>query len=104
MHDGDAATMMRYDANKKSPVVGYLLWWFTGIFGGHHFYMGRTGHGIGMLLLYWLSLPLVLAFIGIPGLIAWFVWWVIDAIKLNGEIIEYNNRLADELLGSRPQR
>ena len=48
MHDGDAATMMRYDANKKSPVVGYLLWWFTGVFGGHHFYMGRTGHGIGM--------------------------------------------------------
>jgi hypothetical protein len=30
---GSAATMMRYDANKKSMGVSYLLWFFVGLLG-----------------------------------------------------------------------
>ena len=40
-----AATMMRYDANKKSIGVSYLLWFFLGGLGAHRFYNGRTGSG-----------------------------------------------------------
>jgi TM2 domain-containing membrane protein YozV len=46
-----AATMMRYDANKKSIGVSYLLWFFLGGFGAHRFYNGRIGGGIAQLAL-----------------------------------------------------
>jgi hypothetical protein len=29
----DAVAMMRYDANKKTALVGYLLWFFLGLLG-----------------------------------------------------------------------
>lgn len=38
------------EKKKKSKVVMYALWWFTGVFGGHRFYLGDTGVGIAMLL------------------------------------------------------
>jgi TM2 domain-containing membrane protein YozV len=38
-------------ANKsKSKGIAYALWWFTGILGGHRFYAGDVGIGVGMLL------------------------------------------------------
>jgi TM2 domain-containing membrane protein YozV len=46
----EAATLMRYEANKKSPMVAYLLWWFFGTFGGHRFYLGHTGSAVAMLI------------------------------------------------------
>jgi hypothetical protein len=36
-----ASTMMRYDANKKSMVVSYLLWFFLGMLGAHRFFLGQ---------------------------------------------------------------
>jgi len=30
----------------KSVGVAYLWWFFLGLFGGHHFYLGRTGRGL----------------------------------------------------------
>lgn len=35
---------------EKSKGIAFALWWFTGIFGGHRFYAGDIGMGIGMLL------------------------------------------------------
>lgn len=29
----------------KELVVAYLLWFFLGIFGAHHFYLGKVGRG-----------------------------------------------------------
>ena len=34
--------MMRYDANKKSVLLAYLIWFFLGLFGVHRFYLGRV--------------------------------------------------------------
>ena len=44
--------MVQAEMNKKqkSKGIAYALWWFLGIFGGHRFYAGNTGLGIGMLL------------------------------------------------------
>ena len=35
---------------KKSKGIMYALWWFTGVFGGHRFYLGNIGRAIAMLL------------------------------------------------------
>mmetsp|Transcript_89218 Transcript_89218/g.257254 ORF Transcript_89218/g.257254 Transcript_89218/m.257254 type:complete len:305 (-) Transcript_89218:193-1107(-) len=31
---------------KKRVLTGYALWWFLGLFGAHHFYLGRVYHGV----------------------------------------------------------
>jgi hypothetical protein len=35
----DARVLMLYEANKKTALVAYLLWFFLGLFGGHNFYL-----------------------------------------------------------------
>ena len=35
---------------RKEPVVAFLLAFFLGIFGAHHFYLGRTRPGTIMLI------------------------------------------------------
>lgn len=34
----------------KSKILMYVLWWFTGVFGGHRYYLGDIGYAIGMTL------------------------------------------------------
>ena len=41
-----------YERTKKSEIVGYLLWWFLGIFGIHQFYMGNKKKGLIYLSLW----------------------------------------------------
>jgi hypothetical protein len=48
---GDVKKLMQYDADKKSSIVAYFLWFFLGLFGIHRFYLGRSGTGIALLLL-----------------------------------------------------
>lgn len=38
---------------QKSKGVMYLLWFFTGVIGGHRFYLGDTGYAVAMLFLGW---------------------------------------------------
>jgi TM2 domain-containing protein len=40
-----ASVMMRYDANKKSMTVSYLLWFFLGMLGAHRFFLGQKNGG-----------------------------------------------------------
>ncbi len=39
----------RYQDARKSEGIGYLLWFFLGIVGGHRFYARSTGVDLGML-------------------------------------------------------
>lgn len=75
-------------SNGKSMLVGYILWYFLGLFGGHRFYMGRTGTAITQLIL---SITVV-------GMIATFIWWVIDAFNLHTWIREHNMTIESRLL------
>ncbi len=34
----------------KSELVAFLLWWFLGVWGAHHFYVGKIGIGIIWIL------------------------------------------------------
>ena len=47
----DAQAIMTFEANQKSAGVAYLLWFLAGGFGGHRFYIGRTGSAVTQLLL-----------------------------------------------------
>jgi len=97
MGEHDARQMMQYDAMKKSLIVAYLLWWFLGAFGAHRFYLGRTGSALAMLLIFVLSIPLTLIFIGFLGIAAIGIWWLIDACLMPGIVREHNMRLASRI-------
>lgn len=43
------AAQMAYDNEKKESVPMWVLWWFTGVIGGHRFYLGDTGYALGLL-------------------------------------------------------
>jgi TM2 domain-containing membrane protein YozV len=71
-----------FDKKKKSKTIAYLLWFFTGAFGGHRFYAGDTIRGICMLL--------TLGGIGI--------WALIDVFFIGSRIEEKNNGLESNIL------
>jgi TM2 domain-containing membrane protein YozV len=103
MADGSAAThrdvqtMMRYDANKKSVGVAYVLWFFFGTLGGHRFYRKRTGTAIVMLIVFVVSVPLSFIGVGFVGLTIVGIWTLVDAFLIPGLTRDYNNRLISSL-------
>jgi len=58
----------------KSKTTAYLLWLFLGLFGGHKFYLGKTGIGI--------------LYLCTAGL--FFVGWIIDLFTLGRQVDKYN--------------
>ena len=82
-----ARALMLFEANKKTALIAYLLWFFVGIFGGHNFYLERTGVAITQLIL---SITVV-------GLLITGVWVLVDAFLIPGWIRKQNNLLAMKL-------
>jgi TM2 domain-containing membrane protein YozV len=93
----DTETMMRYDANKKSALLAYILWFLLGFFGVHRMYLGRVGSGIAMLVLHGLSWLTYWILIGWLGFAILGLWWLVDALLIPGITRDYNNRLVDQL-------
>jgi TM2 domain-containing membrane protein YozV len=83
----DARMLMLYEANKKTALVAYLLWFFLGWFGGHNFYLERTGVAVTQLIL---SLTVV-------GLVITIIWVLVDAFLIPGWVRRQNNLLAAQL-------
>ncbi|MEF2073206.1 TM2 domain-containing protein [Consotaella aegiceratis] len=85
----DARALLAYEANKKSTGAAYLLWFFLGGLGGHRFYMGRVGSGIGMAALCLLGfVTLGITFIPLA------IWVIIDAFLLAGMVRNHNRKVA----------
>lgn len=84
---------MLYDANKKSLLVAYLLWWFLGLLGAHRLYLGRIASGILMLLVSVVSWVLTFVLVGFIGVALIAVWWLIDAFLIPGMVRRDNLRL-----------
>ena len=93
----DLQTAMRYDANKKSAGVAYVLWFVFGALGVHRFYLHRIASGIIQLLLLVFGIILLFAGIGLFLLIAVSIWWFVDAALIPGLVREYNREVADNL-------
>ncbi len=83
----DARAMMLFEANKKTALVAYLLWFFVGFFGGHNFYLKRTGVAVAQLILS----------ITVFGALITAIWILIDAFLIPGWIRNQNNLLAQQL-------
>ncbi|WP_405545666.1 MMPL family transporter [Streptomyces phaeochromogenes] len=69
----------------KSVAVAYLWWFFLGLFGMHHFYLGRTGRGL-----------LYLCTLGICGL-----GWPADALTLPRQVRSANARIVRQDIAPR---
>ena len=76
----------------RTPTLTYVLWFFLGPFGAHRFYLGKVGSGIGMLLLFWLGLFTSWFVIGFVFLLAYLVWWIVDAFLIPG-MVDADRRL-----------
>ena len=83
----DTRVMLLFEANKKTALVAYLLWFFLGLFGAHNFYLKRTGVAVAQLIL---SLTLV-------GMVITAVWALVDAFLIPGWVRNQNNLLAAQL-------
>lgn len=70
----------------KSVGVAYLLWFFTGGLGGHRFYLGHTGSGVGMLILTVIGLVTLAVVVGAVLLIAVGIWVLVDAFLIPGMV------------------
>ncbi|WJY72584.1 TM2 domain-containing protein [Corynebacterium auriscanis] len=60
--------------NQKNWVVALLLAFFLGSFGAHNFYLGRTGRGsiqLAMTLLSWLTVIILIGFVGLAIVGIW---------------------------------
>jgi TM2 domain-containing membrane protein YozV len=81
----------------KNIVIAYLLWFFLGSFSIHRFYLGRAVSGLIQLMLGLLGIVLTLtllgAIIGIPMLIAWLIWWVLDAYFVYVYVERFNSSM-----------
>ena len=99
MSEGAARAMMRYDANKKSAALAYVLWFFLGLFGIHRIYLKKTTSGVIMLVIGLLSVPLTYVLIGYVGWLVVGVWAIVDLFLIPGWTRDYNNRLIGELTG-----
>ena len=83
----DARAMMLFEANKKTAVAAYLLWFFLGLFGAHNFYLKRTGVAVAQLIL---SLTIL-------GMVITVFWTLVDAFLIPGWVRNQNNLLAVQL-------
>lgn len=93
----DTKAMMAFEAAKKSVGLAYVLWFFFGSMGVHRFYMGRTGSGIAMLVIFVLSVILAFVAVGLLGFIALWVWLLVDAFLIPGIAREYNQALVQRI-------
>jgi len=66
--------MMLFEANRKTVLAAFLLWFFLGLFGAHNFYLGRTGVAVAQLIL---SITII-------GMLITIVWAIVDAFLIPG--------------------
>lgn len=87
--------MMRYDNEKKSTLLAYLLWFFLGWFGVHRMYLGSWVSGLIMLALNGISAVLVFFLVGYLGYALLALWLFLDLFLIPGMVRRRN----DELIG-----
>lgn len=95
----DAKAMMMFEANKRSMMISYVLWFFIGGFGAHRFYNGKSGSAIAQLLMTIVGLLLLVVGIGLLLLIPVMIWVFVDAFLIPGWVRNHNNLLAHSLGG-----
>ena len=92
----EAETIMRFEANKKSAVIAYVLWFFLGALGAHRFYLKRNLTALAILALTILSAVLSAVGVGFLLFTVVGVWLIVDIFLIPGMTSSYNNGLIDK--------
>ena len=87
----------RITNESKSPVVAYLLLLFLGWFGVHRFYLGASGSGAAMLVLFIVGLITLPIGIGIAFLVAVGIWAFVDLFLIPGMVDKARHALRQQL-------
>lgn len=66
----------------KSIAAAYFLWALCGLFGGHRFYLDKTGSATAMLLLTLAGWFTAAIFIGLLPLLIVSIWGIADAFLI----------------------
>lgn len=92
---GEAERLMQYDANKKSMLLAYVLWFFLGTFGVHRFYLGATKSAVILLALWVICGAISGATGGILGFLLLIpgLWWFLDLLLIPGIVQRKNSEL-----------
>ncbi len=93
---GEQSVSIKMNMEGKNMLVAYLLWWFLGWAGVHRFYLGRVKTGITQLLLFVLGWATSFFIIGYVLIIAWLIWWALDAYFTYKIVAEENAKLGVE--------
>jgi TM2 domain-containing membrane protein YozV len=88
--------LMRFENEKKSAGVALFLCWVFGAFGAHRFYMGRP-NAVIMLITTLVSIPLCFVIIGFFGLLAVWIWVIVDLFSVSRWAREYNTALLSKI-------
>ena len=106
-----------YQRRKKSALVLWLLWWFTGIFGGHRYYLGDKGraivHTVVFLLVLFISILWNIyvietastfeevLFIGPAGMVLFIIpalWALLDAFFIGRRLAKKNAEIEMKII------
>ncbi|MEQ8398810.1 TM2 domain-containing protein [Thalassobaculum sp.] len=93
----EAGRLMRFEANRKSTLIAYLLWFFLGYFGVHRFYLGYVTSGLILLALWVIGTVLSIVYIGLVILAVPAIWWVVDLFLIPGLARDKNNQIIAEI-------
>lgn len=79
----------------KSPTIAFLLWFFTGTFGGHNFYLGNKGAAVAQLVLNilgWLTAIILIGWVfwAIVG-----IWAFVDVFTISSKIKATNEYMRE---------
>lgn len=85
------------DISPKSRTAATLLAFFLGTFGGHRFYLGKTGTAVVMLLLGIIGIATTFFVIGYVFLTVVWIWAIIDFIFcIIGRMRDKEGRLVEK--------
>ena len=100
---GDAHARMMFEANRKSTLIAYALWFFFGWVCAHLFYMGLHTQAfirIGLAVVsFLLMVSLIAPLLGWLGFAVLGTWWFVDAFLIPNYVVKANTNLATRLGG-----
>ena len=82
---------------EKSVSTAYILWFVTGAFSGHRFYLGSASIGFAQICLRLVGIMLFMSGdgLGLYLLAAAFLWLLVDALLIPDMVRKANKRLSD---------